>query len=147
MSALALLRRLRRDGKGAVAIEFALVGPAFIAMLLAVLQVGMALQNYNALRNVSADVARYAMVQYSTGNNLSNSQLQSVTTSTARSAPYLLNATRLDASVTTAETQRVAGATELKLNVTYQIPTLFDSMGVRGPYITYSRPIFLTDNS
>jgi Flp pilus assembly protein TadG len=147
VSALGLIRRLRRDGKGAVAIEFALVGPAFIVMLLGVLQVGIALQNYNALRNVSADVARYAMVQYSTGNNLSNSQLRDITISTARGAPYLLTASRMNASVTTATTQRVSGATELTLNVTYQIPTLLDSMGLRGPYITYNRPIFLTDNS
>jgi Flp pilus assembly protein TadG len=147
VSALGLIRRLRRDGKGAVAIEFALVGPAFIVMLLGVLQVGIALQNYNALRNVSADVARYAMVQSSTGNNLSNSQLRDIAISTARGAPYLLTSSRMNATVTTATTQRVAGATELTLNVTYQIPTLLDSMGLRGPYITYSRPIFLTDNS
>jgi Flp pilus assembly protein TadG len=147
MSPLAILRGLRADAQGAVAVEFALLGPAFIAMLLGVLQVGIGLQNYNALRNISADVARHAMVQYSTGNRLSNSQLRSFTMATARQAPYLLRATRMSATVTTATTQRVAGATELTLTVNYQIPTLFDSMGLRGPYIRYTRPVFLTDST
>ena len=145
MSRLNFLRRLRGDAQGAVAVEFALVGPAFIAMLLGVLQVGIGLQNYNALRNVSADVARHAMVQYSTGNRLSNSQLRSFTLSRARGAPYLLTGSRMSATVTTATTQRVAGATELRIQINYQIPTLFDSMGLEGPYITFTRPIFLTN--
>jgi hypothetical protein len=72
-------------------LEFALVGPAFIVMLMGVLQVGIAMQNYNALRNVSADVARYAMIQYTTGNRLTNDQLNSYATTVAQSAPYLLN--------------------------------------------------------
>ena len=56
MTRLALFRRLRANARGAVAIEFALLGPAFIVMLLGVLQVGIGLQSYNALRNASADV-------------------------------------------------------------------------------------------
>ena len=144
MSPLAIIRRLRVNSQGAVAVEFALIGPAFIVMLLGVLQVGIGLQNYNALRNVSADVARHAMVQYSTGNNLSNSQLTTFTRSKARQAPYLLTGSRLYANVTTATTQRVAGATELTLTINYQIPSLFSSMGLEGPYIRYTRPIFLT---
>lgn len=144
MTRLALFRRLRANARGAVAIEFALLGPAFIVMLLGVLQVGIGLQSYNALRNASADVARHAMVQYSTGNRLSNSQLRSFTLARARQAPYLLQSDRTGATVTNATTQRVAGATELTLTINYRIPSLLSSMGLEGPYITYTRPIFLT---
>lgn len=144
MSPLTIIRRLRVNSQGAVAVEFALIGPAFIVMLLGVLQVGIGLQNYNALRNVSADVARHAMVQYSTGNLLSDSQLTTFSRSRARGAPYLLTASRLSASVSTATTQRVAGATEKTITLTYRIPSLFSSMGLEGPYITYTRPVFLT---
>lgn len=144
MIRLAFARRLKADARGAVAIEFALLGPAFIVMLLGVLQVGIGLQSYNALRNASADVARYAMVQYSTGNRLSNSQLRSVTLSTAQRAPYLLQSDRMSATVTNATTQRVSGATELTLTINYRIPSLLSSMGLEGPYITYTRPVFLT---
>lgn len=144
MSRLALAHRLKADARGAVAIEFALLGPAFIVMLLGVLQVGIGLQNYNALRNTSADVARYAMVQYSTGNRLSNSQLRSIALSTARRAPYLLQSERMSVTVTNAATQRVSGATELTLTINYRIPSLLSSMGLEGPLITYTRPVFLT---
>ena len=42
----AFISRLRQDTLGAAAIEFALIGPAFIVMILGVLQVGMGLQSY-----------------------------------------------------------------------------------------------------
>lgn len=143
----ASLYRLLRDKGGATMVEFALLAPAIIAMMLGVLQVGVALQNYHALRNVSADVARYAMVQYATGNNLTNDQLRNYAISAGGGAPYLLNAARMSASVTDATTQRVTGATEKTLTIHYQILGLFDAMGLRGPYITYTRPIFLTTPS
>ncbi len=81
------LNRLRRENTGVAAIEFALIGPAFIVMILGVLQVGMGLQSYNALRNLSADVARYSMVQYQTGNALSNSQIRSWARNHAQGPP------------------------------------------------------------
>ena len=144
MSRRDLFRTLAADRRGATAVEFALLAPAIIAMLLGVLQVGAAMQNYNALRNVSADVARYAMVQYATGNNLTNDQLRNYALSASENTPYLLEASRINATVTDAATQRVTGATEKTLIIDYQVLGLFDAMGLRGPAITYTRPLFLT---
>ena len=145
MTRTSFLRRLRDDTSGTAILEFGLLGPAFIAMLLGVLQVGIGLQNYNAMRNLSADVARYAMIQYSTGNRLNNEQLRSYAVAHGQGAPYLLNGDSMTAAVTTAGTQRVSGAVELNLRINYVIPTLFDSMGMRGPSLNYTRPIFLTE--
>ena len=136
------LRRLSRDTKGAAIIEFALLAPALIVMLVGVLQVGVALQSYNALRNVSADVARYAMVQYATGNKLSNQQLSTHATAVAREAPYLLNST-LRVTVTNVATPQVSGTTEKTLSIDYEIPSLLATMGVSAPTINYTRPLFL----
>jgi len=144
MSLRRFLRAIRLDSTGAAALEFALVGPALIAMLLGVMQIGVGMQNYNALRNVSTEVARYAMVQYATGNNLTNDQLNAYAYNVSENAPYLLQDSRLVAKVTDAATQRVTGATEKTLKLDYQIPSLLDSMGLHGPRITYSRPLFLT---
>ena len=58
-----LFKRLAHDLQGSVAIEFALIGPVFLTMFLGVLQIGIGMQNYNALRGISADVARYAVVK------------------------------------------------------------------------------------
>ena len=144
MSFRRVMRTIRFESSGAVALEFALVGPALIALLLGVMQVGIGMQNYNALRNVSAEVARYAMVQYATGNNLTNDQLNAYAYNVGENSPYLLKNDRLVATVTDAATQRVTGATEKTLELEYQIPSLLDPMGLHGPHITYSRPLFLT---
>lgn len=144
MSALHhFMARLRADRSGAVAVEFALLGTAFFAMLLGVLQVGIGMQNYNAIRNVSADVARYTMVQYETGNELSLTQIRSYALAAGQNAPYLLDFARLDAEVDTAETQRVDGATELTLQITYNVPMIVGFLGIEEPRIVYERPIFL----
>jgi hypothetical protein len=113
-------------------------------MLMGVLQVGIGMQNYNALRNVSAEVARYAMVQYATDNVLTNDQLNAYAYNVAEGTPYLLKNDRLVAHVTDAATQRVTGATEKTLTMEYQIPSLLESFGLHGPSISYHRPLVLT---
>lgn len=138
-----LCKRLRSDETGSMAVEFALIGPAFLVMLFGVLQAGIALQNYNALRNISADVARYAMVQYQTGNQLTNSQLRTFALNHSQGAPYLLSTQRLNAAVSDATTQRVTGAREIEITITYQIDSLLDFAGISGPFITYTRPMFV----
>jgi Flp pilus assembly protein TadG len=146
MTALCILRRLKPHRAGSTAVEFALLAPAFIAMLLGVLQVGVGMQNYNALRGLSADIARYAMIQQARGNPQSNDALQTYAVSAGRASPYLLRSS-LQAVVTTKATPQVVGVTELTLDLTYQIPSLFTPLGLKGPSISYSRPIFLTTPS
>ena len=140
----ALLKALRDDVTGSAIVEFAIVGPALIMMLLGVLQIGVGLQNYNALRNASSEVARSAMIQYSSGNRLTNDQLNALAYSAAEASPYLLKSSRLTAAVTDAATQRVTGATEKTLVMTYRIPSMLESLGLSGPEISYTRPLFLT---
>lgn len=137
--------RVRRDETGVSAIEFALLGPIFLLLFFGVLQVGMAMQSYNALRGLSADVARYAMVQYQTGNRLSNSQIETWAENAALGAPYLLEQDRVNAVVSTASTQRVDGARELQLVISYQLDSILGFAGIELPFISYTRPIFLLD--
>jgi len=137
------LKRLRQADRGSISIEFALVGPALIAMLLGVLQVGVGMQNYNALRSVSSDIARYSMVQYQTGNKLSDGQLAAYARSVATSSPYGLDNTRLGTQILTSETQRIAGATEKTIVLTYQVPTFLSVIGISDVPISYNRPVFL----
>jgi hypothetical protein len=143
MSGLRFFKRLRDSESGSMVVEFALLGPIFIIMLFGVLQIGIAMQNYNALRNVSADVARYAMVQHQTGNYITNSQVRTFALSHAQGVPYMLNNQRLNAIVRDAATQRVVGAREVEIIIGYQIDSLLAFAGIDGPFITYTRPIFL----
>jgi len=61
--ASSLARRLIRSQSGAAIIEFALLGPLFLMMLIGVLQVGIYLQNYNAVQSLASDSARHVMVE------------------------------------------------------------------------------------
>lgn len=134
---------LRNDDSGSAAIEFALIGPAFLGMFMGILQIGLGMQNYNALRSISADVSRYAVVNYQTSNRLSTAQLQTYANSIATAPPYGLTSSRFTSAVTTAGTQRVAGATEYTIQLTYQIPSLLQVIGIGEIPLSYSRPIFV----
>lgn len=142
-----LIARLRREDRGSVAVEFALVGPMLIGMLMGVLQIGIGMQNYNALRGVSADVARYAVINYQTGNRLNSSQLEEYATGVATTAPYGLNHERFMTQVSVATTQRVTGATELTIRLTYNIPTFLGIFGIDEFPVVYTRPVFVVASS
>ena len=133
-----------KDESGSAVVEFALVGPVLIAMLMGVFHVGMAMQNYNALRSASADVARYAVVNYQSANKLNDTQLTAYCRSIATHAPYALrNDNLIDCTVTAAAT-RVAGVTEKTITLEYRVPTLLSMIGVRDVVINYERPVFLS---
>ncbi|HMT47177.1 MAG: hypothetical protein RL702_1048 [Pseudomonadota bacterium] len=134
---------LLRSTRGAVVVEFALIAPALLAMLFGVLQLGLGMQNYNALRSISADVARHAVVNYQTANKLSTSQLQAYARTVASAPPYGLQADRLIATVDLAPTQRVTGAREFTVRLQYDVPSFLGVIGINSIPIDYSRPIFV----
>lgn len=139
------LRRLNKDRRGAVAIEFGLLGLFMIAVLLGVVQVGMSMQRYNALRSIAADVARNTVVQYQGGNEITADQIKLYATSTAQESPYFLPGEGLLCTVTTPGVQRVAGATEFTFTIRTQVDSITHVLGFDSFYITYSRPIFVVD--
>jgi hypothetical protein len=146
MISLRTFKRLAAERRGAVAVEFALLAPAFIVMLFGVLQVGIGLQNYNAMRSMSADVARYAMIQHAKGVVMSNSALQTYAENLGSGAPYLLTGDDLDVTITPAATPQISSATELTLRIEYQIPSVLEPLGLHGPEISYQRPIFVANH-
>lgn len=144
---MSFLNTLWRDQRGATAVEFALVGPTMIAAMLGVVQVGMAMWSYNTLRGVAHDAARYAVVNYQATTRITNSQIVDYTRSVATNPPYGLLASNLTVTVVNATTQRVTGATELTMTITYSVPTVLSLLGLGDLPMSYSRPIFLTNNT
>lgn len=140
---------LSRDSAGSVAIEFALIGPAMLAMLLGVLQIGIGMQNYNALRSVSSEVARYAVINAQDAaaqSNMSlrdtNDELEDYAEEIATETPYGLQASKLTVTVTSVPT-RVDGASERQILLQYNIPSVLGVIGIDSIPITYSRPVFI----
>ena len=143
------LSQLRRNDAGSVAIEFALIGPAMLAMLLGVLQIGIGMQNYNALRSVSAEVARYAVINAQDAAAQSNMTLRDTNTELeqyaqeiASDAPYGLQISKLTVLVTSVPT-RVDGASERQIELRYNIPSVLGVIGIESIPITYIRPVFI----
>jgi Flp pilus assembly protein TadG len=140
----ATLSRIAGDRRGGAAIEFGLLAPVFLFIFMGVLQVGMAMQAYSSLRQVSSDAARTVSVQYQTDNRLTNSQIQQLSAAKATSMPYLLVADRLEVTVQDATVQQIPNAKEMTLTFRYQIPSFLDFAGVSMPEITFIRPIFVS---
>jgi Flp pilus assembly protein TadG len=138
-----LVKRLGRSSSGTALVEFALIAPAAIGLMLGVLQVGMAMQSYGAIRNVTADTARYAVVQHQRGIRPTNDLLRTQALGIADGAPYLLKRETLSVTVTDAAVQRVAGAREITVTVTYQIPEVLPLFGWASPTISHTRPVFV----
>lgn len=140
---------LGRDSAGSVAIEFALIGPTMLAMLLGVLQIGIGMQNYNALRSVSAEVARYAVTNAQDAaaqSNMTlrdtNEELEDYAADIATDTPYGLQANKLTVTITSVPT-RVDGASERRILLQYNIPSVLGVIGIDSIPITYSRPVFI----
>lgn len=137
------LARLRRDAAGSAVVEFAMLAPVFLTMLFGVLQIGVWMQAYNAMRNAMGEASRSVSVEYQTGNKLTLTQIAQVGMSVATRQPYNLDENETKVIVETPLVQRVPGARELKIKVEYQMPTLIGFAGVKGPKVSFTRPIFV----
>ncbi len=144
-----LLAQLHQDRSGSVIVEFAILGPALLTMLFGVLQFGIGMQNYNALRSVSADVARYAVIDAQDAAAQSdmtlrdtNTELEAYAEEIAGAAPYGLQTDRLTVTVTSVVT-RIDEASERTISLQYNVPSMLGMIGIDSIPITYTRPVFI----
>jgi Flp pilus assembly protein TadG len=140
---------LIRDSRGSVVIEFALIGPTMLAMLFGVLQFGIGMQNYNAVRSITAEVARYAVVDAQDAAAHSdmtmrdtNTELEAYARGIASASPYGLQADRITVTITSVPT-RIAGSSERTITVRYNIPSFLGIIGIDSIPVSYSRPVFI----
>lgn len=132
------------DESGAAVIEFAILAPLVIAMLLGVLATGIQMQGYNALRAIAYDVNRYTIIEYQKANQLDKQQIAEVAVSIARNSPYDLAGDRLDA-VVTEETTGVTGAKRFVLSLSYTPPSIVTVFDIHPPTITQTESIIVAD--
>lgn len=140
-------RDILRDESGATIIEFALLGPIVMGLMIGVIQIGLAMQSYNAIRSVTAETARFALVEYQQGNEPTNAEIRTQALGIADGPPYLLDPNDLTITVNDATVQRVNGAKELTVSVAYRTPTVLPFFDWVSPTVTHVRPIFLLDNA
>ena len=139
--------RMTRDESGATLVEFALLAPVVIGFMIGVLQIGTMMQASNAVRSVTADTARYALVEFQKGNSPSNTAIQAQAIRIADGAPYLLNPDRLEVEIEDATEQRVIGVREITVSVAYTVPTTLPLFDFIAPTVQQTRPIFVTSDT
>jgi len=137
--------QLREDQTASMAVEFALLGPLLLTLIVGVFHVATYMQNYNAVRSIASDGARYTMIEYQKGNDVTNTQIRSVLLSAATNAPYLLDTDRLTISVDDVITSRVTGAKELEIDISYTLEDWLPFVTLPETTLNYSRPIFVVE--
>lgn len=142
MTTRRLIRRLLTDTKAGSAIEFALLAPAMITMLMGVMWVGIQMKAYNELRSVAADVSRYTVIEYQKSNKLTAAQISDVAAATAVRLPYALVGDNLDVTVTE-PTSPVTNTRKLVLQLSYTAPSLLQFAGIGSPTLSFSQIIYV----
>lgn len=138
----AILLRPLDDRRGSAVVEFAILAPTFIAMLIGIFWVGIQMQQYNALRSIAADVNRYAVVEYQKENKLDAGQIEDVARAVAVKVPYQLSGESFDATVTE-EASSVSGAKRFKLSMDYTPPNFLDYLGINPINMTFDQDIYV----
>jgi Flp pilus assembly protein TadG len=138
-------RNLTTDQSGAAAVEFSLIVPAFLVMLLGVFQIGIWMQSYNAMRNSISETGRNVSVEFQTDNRLSNSQIQDFGLAIASTTPYMLDleSTKVLVDKDGPPVQSIPGTRKMILTMTHQLPSFLSFAGIDGPELTYSRAVFV----
>ncbi|WP_324260224.1 TadE/TadG family type IV pilus assembly protein [Altererythrobacter sp. H2] len=137
------LRQLLRARGGSVIIEFALLAPVMFMLMFGVFQVAIYVQNYNAVRSVVSDTARFVAVEYQKGNDLAPLEIHAVMVSIATAAPYMLDSDRLEIDIQPVVTSRVAGANEFSIDVDYTLESFLPFADLGAATLTYERPVFV----
>ena len=140
---LASMRGLRSDTRGSTAVEFAMIGPAMILVLLAVAQIGLQIQNYNAIRNLAADGSRFATVEYQKGTRSTGSAIETWMRTKAVSGAYNLDTDRLEVTVTPDASPRLTGLVEMDIVISYAAPEYLWSVAGKTLTLNYNRSVFL----
>ncbi|MDF8331862.1 TadE/TadG family type IV pilus assembly protein [Novosphingobium cyanobacteriorum] len=118
------MRRLIGCRAGSTAIEFAALGPIFVLLMLFVFQFATALQAYSSMVGAAADLQRTVTTSDQSGNTPTTTTIQNQAIAAATSKPYYLKAANLAVTVSTPSTQRISGAKEYAVTMTYSVPVM-----------------------
>lgn len=136
-------RAIRSDREGAAAVEFALISPLLITLMLGVFQAGLWMSTYNSLRAAANDTGRFVTVKYQKSERITNIEIAVEARRRATTAPYSLDPSKLTTYVSDAATQSIDKVTEKQLKIVYSMPNVLQFAGMRDFQISYSRPLFV----
>ena len=132
-----LLARLRRSERGAAAIEFVLVAPALVLMIVGIAQLGILFMANAGLRNAVAEGARYATIYVPETGRPTDAQISA----RIASAEFGLEAENLDDPVIVHGVD--AGANFVDISVSYDVPLDFIFFAMDPVTLTETRRAYI----
>jgi hypothetical protein len=137
------LLHLARNQRGGSAVEFALLAPVFIALMMGVVEVGVYMQNYSAVRALATDASRFAAVEYQKNNKITEGTLESNIRSMGIASPYNLVDSRLTIDVDEISPSPINGARQFTLTLTYDLPDIVGGTSIDNISLNYTRQLFV----
>jgi Flp pilus assembly protein TadG len=138
-----LVRRLYQDRAGTSAMEFALIAPMFIVMMLGVMQIGLWMHGFNGMRAVAAETSRHVTVEYQKDGTMTNSDIEDWAEAEAGASSSILAGGTVTTAVTDDAVQDITGVTKKTLTVNYQLSSFLGMIGIDELNLSFSRPIFV----
>ena len=139
-----VLQQLRRDRRGSTIIEFAILAPAIVTLFLGILQVGMWMQSYNALRSVAAETGRRVAVGFQRVDPTIDENIEMAEWARNRAIDgYLFKDGDISTDVSDAANQQIVGVTEKTLTITATYKSIMSIIGIDNQTVTFKRPIFV----
>ncbi len=135
--------KLRKDCTGSAVVEFALLAPVIVVLMLGSLQMGMWMHGHNALRSLASETARHATIQYQKGSRIDNIAMANWARNRAASSAYGFQIANVSTSVIDDGTQTITGVTRKNLTLNYRMPSIMKIAGLGTIELTFTRPIFV----
>ena len=135
---MGLLKRLRRDRRGAAAIEFVIVAPALVLMIVGIARLGILFMAEAGLRNAVAEGARYATTWMANQNRRpTNTEIQTRITN----SQFGLDPAQFSAATVTSGVSN--GANYVDITASYSVPMDFIFFDAGSVTLTESRRAFV----
>jgi Flp pilus assembly protein TadG len=115
--------RLWRDRRGISALEFGLISPVFLFMIIGIGQMGILFEAQAGLRHAVAEGARYATIYVPNSTGVATRPTNAQIIAKVTSSKYGLNASYITGPTITSGTSN--GATYLDITMSYAVPLDF----------------------
>lgn len=137
-------KRMENDQSGSVITEFAICAPVFLALLLGVFQVGIAVQAKNAMQSVIGEVGRNVAVGYLNSETelFGEGQVELLLTNTATNAAYQLKSEYIAVDAVIADSD-YADIKTLTMQITYDVPMFMPLGSMDSINLESSRTVYI----
>lgn len=129
-------RRWRLDQSGATALEFGLVGPVFLMLLLGTIELARYSFIKEGLRTLTAEAARKILITYNTSNFTCPTDFSNVLASANVRTPFLVPGNLANQVVLTTSTCVNGAPNVITVTVTYSYSTILPLLSfLSGPMV------------